>query len=61
MLLIQTTINIGMNMGVLPITGVTLPLVSYGGSSMLSTCIILGLNLRAALDAKTQSLRIRIS
>lgn len=39
----QTTINIGMNIGLLPITGVTLPLMSLGGTSIISTAAILGL------------------
>lgn len=39
----QSFVNIGMNMGILPITGITLPLVSYGGSSLLSTLIMIGL------------------
>lgn len=39
----QTFVNIAMNIGLLPITGVTLPLVSYGGSSLLSSMIILGI------------------
>lgn len=39
----QAFINIGMNIGVLPVTGVPLPLVSYGGSSLLSTCLLLGI------------------
>jgi len=39
----QTFVNIGMNIGILPITGVTLPLFSYGGSSLISTMICLGL------------------
>lgn len=43
MLLFQTSVNIGMNMGLLPITGITLPLISYGGSSLISTFISLGL------------------
>lgn len=38
----QVFINIGMNIGVMPITGITLPLVSYGGSSLLSLYIGLG-------------------
>lgn len=38
----QVVVNIGMNMGLLPITGITLPLISYGGSSLLSTMISLG-------------------
>lgn len=40
--LIQAFVNIGMNIGILPIVGVTLPLVSYGGSSLLSNFIFLG-------------------
>lgn len=40
---IQVFIHIGMNMGMLPITGVPLPLVSAGGSSFISTMIGLGL------------------
>lgn len=39
----QVIINIGMNMGILPITGITLPFVSYGGSSLLSFWIVLGM------------------
>lgn len=39
----QTTVNIGMNIGILPITGITLPLFSYGGSSLFSTMISLGI------------------
>jgi rod shape determining protein RodA len=43
MLFFQITINVGMNIGLLPITGITLPLLSYGGSSVLTTMISLGL------------------
>lgn len=43
MLLTQIFINAGMNMGIIPITGITLPLVSYGGSSLLSITISFGL------------------
>ena len=39
----QTAINIGMNLGLLPVTGVPLPLFSLGGSSLISTSILLGL------------------
>lgn len=43
MLLAQVVINAGMNMGIIPITGITLPLVSYGGSSLISVAIAFGL------------------
>src|SRR3954471_14468447 len=43
MLLFQLFVNIGMNVGIMPITGVTAPLLSFGGSSMLSTFLALGL------------------
>lgn len=39
----QFAINIGMTMGLLPVTGITLPLLSYGGSSILMTMIALGM------------------
>ncbi|HLC87479.1 MAG TPA: rod shape-determining protein RodA [Patescibacteria group bacterium] len=42
MLGVQIFINVGMNVGILPITGITLPLLSYGGSSLLSVLICLG-------------------
>jgi rod shape determining protein RodA len=42
MLLAQISINIGMNMGILPITGITLPFVSYGGSSIMSLSLAFG-------------------
>ncbi|CAN5359951.1 rod shape-determining protein RodA [soil metagenome] len=42
-LLVQTLVHVGMNMGILPITGVTLPLVSAGGSSLVATATMLGM------------------
>lgn len=45
----QTIINAGMTVGLLPITGITLPLMSYGGSSLLSTSVALGLLINIAL------------
>lgn len=43
MLLSQVAINSGMNMGIIPVTGITLPLVSYGGSSLLSIAASFGI------------------
>lgn len=43
LIFLQFFVNIGMNIGVLPIVGITLPLVSYGGSSLLSNFILLGI------------------
>lgn len=48
MLLFQQIQNIGMNIGLLPITGITLPFISYGGSSLLSYMIIVGIILNIA-------------
>lgn len=42
-LLVQFFVNVGMNIGIVPIVGVTLPFVSYGGSSLLSSFVLLGL------------------
>jgi rod shape determining protein RodA len=39
----QTVINTGMTVGLLPVVGITLPLMSYGGSSLLMTAVALGL------------------
>jgi rod shape determining protein RodA len=43
MLLFQVFVNVGVAVGILPVTGITLPLVSYGGSSVLTTFLALGL------------------
>ena len=50
MLMFQVFVNVGMTIGIMPITGVTLPLMSYGGSSVITTLLAVGLlqvNLRA--------------
>lgn len=60
LIFLQFFINIGMNIGILPIVGITLPFVSYGGSSLISNFILLGIlsatckkdNLRQVLEIK---------
>ena len=49
MLVFQQIQNIGMTIGILPITGITLPFVSYGGSSLLSYMIIVGIILNISI------------
>ena len=43
MILFQVFVNVGMNIGIMPITGIPLPLMSYGGSSVLTTLLAVGL------------------
>ncbi|MPZ86808.1 MAG: putative lipid II flippase FtsW [Nitriliruptorales bacterium] len=52
-LLVQAGFNMGSVVGLLPVTGVTLPLVSYGGSSLVFTMISLGLLLSIARSGQT--------
>lgn len=47
---LQGFVSVGVNLGVLPTKGLTLPLVSYGGSSVLMTCGALGLLLRVSKE-----------
>ncbi|MEK7539918.1 MAG: FtsW/RodA/SpoVE family cell cycle protein [Patescibacteria group bacterium] len=48
----QVCINVGMNLGLAPVTGLPLPLVSAGGSSIIASCIGLGLVQSAAKTAR---------
>jgi rod shape determining protein RodA len=43
MLVFQTFINVGMTIGIMPITGIPLPFVSYGGSSLIASFLCVGL------------------
>jgi rod shape determining protein RodA len=43
MLMFQVFVNVGMTIGIMPIAGVTLPLMSYGGSSVITTLLAIGL------------------
>ena len=50
MLLFQQVQNIGMTVGLVPITGITLPFISYGGSSLLSYMMIVGIILNISRE-----------
>jgi cell division protein FtsW len=56
---IQFMVSIGVNSGVLPTKGLTLPLVSYGGSSMLINCIVIALLLRIDYENRMILLGLR--
>lgn len=47
---LQTFVSIGVNLGILPTKGLTLPLVSSGGSSVMMTCVAIGLLLRVSWE-----------
>lgn len=52
---LQAFVNIGVNMGILPTKGLTLPLISYGGSSMLVMCVAFALLLRVDVEQRLLS------
>ena len=52
MLGIQCLVNLGVNTGVLPTKGLTLPFVSYGGNSLIISCVMIGLVLRLQMERK---------
>ena len=54
LLFLHVFINIGMVMGLLPVVGVPLPLISYGGTNMISTLIGLGFVLNVQVHRKTE-------
>jgi rod shape determining protein RodA len=55
-LLFQVFVNVGMNLGIMPITGIPLPLMSYGGSSVIATFLAVGvlqsINIQAQLGQR---------
>ena len=59
---LQSFVSIGVNLGLLPTKGLTLPLISYGGSSTLMSCVAVGLLLRVSYEldrAQRQVARLR--
>ncbi|HEX6227922.1 MAG TPA: rod shape-determining protein RodA [Solirubrobacterales bacterium] len=61
MLFFQVFVNVGMNLGIMPITGIPLPLLSYGGSSVLATLLAVGvlqsIHMQARLSQQGRSAR----
>ena len=49
---IQTIVNLGVNLGILPVTGLPLPFLSYGGSHLLITMMLTGICLRADYETR---------
>ena len=58
-LALQAAINIGVNAGLLPTKGLTLPLLSYGGASIVINCVVIALLLRIDHENRWQSLGLR--
>ena len=54
---LQATISVGVNMGVLPTKGLSLPFLSVGGSNLLASCIALGLLMRVHVEVNQQGAR----
>jgi cell division protein FtsW len=51
----QVFVNMGASSGLLPTKGLTLPFVSYGGSSLIVSCVLLGIVLRVAQQLRDES------
>ena len=60
-LAVQCMINLGVNIGLLPTKGLTLPFVSYGGSSILVNCFIIGILLRVSHEAQSTRVMKQVS
>lgn len=61
MIMFQVFVNVGMAIGIMPITGVTLPLMSYGGSSVITTLLAVGLLQSIYLQARaSEALKGRV-
>jgi cell division protein FtsW len=58
---VQALVSIGVNLGVLPTKGLTLPLVSSGGSSVLMTCAAIGLALRVGYEVTRREAELRLA
>ncbi len=58
----QSFVSIGVNLGILPTKGLTLPLISSGGSSVLMTCVAMGVLLRVSYETdRAERLRSKLA
>ncbi|MFT3741978.1 MAG: putative lipid II flippase FtsW [Gammaproteobacteria bacterium] len=55
---LQAMINIGVNLGILPTKGLTLPLMSYGGTSLWINCLVVGVLLRLAYESPFRNIHL---
>jgi rod shape determining protein RodA len=60
MLFVHVVINIGMTIGVMPVTGIPLPFFSYGGSFMLACWISIGLLIRLSVEGRGRAVTLVI-
>jgi len=58
MFLVQTGINIGMNIGIVPVAGIPLPFLSYGGSSLVASYITIGILLNISQTKSSGDMKI---
>ncbi len=55
MLMFQVFVNVGMNVGIMPVTGIPLPLMSFGGSSVVVTFMAIGILQSIYVQARLNS------
>ncbi|MBI3114981.1 MAG: rod shape-determining protein RodA [Candidatus Kerfeldbacteria bacterium] len=60
LLFVQVGVNIGMNIGLLPVAGLPLPLMSYGGSSLISTLLLIGVVESIAIRSRRERVGDRV-
>ena len=50
---VQSVVNLGVNLGVLPTKGITLPFISYGGNSLVVSLVMVAILLRIEIEVRT--------